>query len=188
MPLLVGARAHVPLSRAFVLVLGSFGGIPLGVVILQRLDSDALQALVAGTVIVAALLLYLRPTAAGGADSGSRQLATGFVSGVVGGSTSMGGPPIVLYLIGREPDVAAFRATLLAFFLPGSVLQIALLAGVGRITGDVLLLVGAALPAVVGGLFAGVWLRGRVRPERFRAVVMGVLIVTSAGVLASALF
>jgi len=188
LPLLVGARAHVPLSRAFVLVLGSFAGIPLGVVILQGLDSDALQALVAGTVIVAALLLYLRPTAAGGADSGSRQLATGFVSGIVGGSTSMGGPPIVLYLIGREPDVAAFRATLLAFFLPGSVLQIALLAGVGRITGDVLLLAGVALPAVVAGLAAGVWLRGRVRPERFHALVVAVLIVTSAGVLASALF
>ena len=188
LPLLVEVRAHVPLSRAFVLVLGSFAGIPLGVVILQQLDSDALQALVAGTVIVATLLLYFRPTAAGGADSGSRQLATGFVSGVVGGSTSMGGPPIVLYLIGREPDVIAFRATLLAFFLPGDFLQIALLAGVGRITGDVLLLVGAALPAVVAGLGAGAWLRGRVRPERFRALVVAVLIVTSAGVLASALF
>ena len=100
----------------------------------------------------------------------------------------MGGPPIVLYLIGRERDVAAFRATLLAFFLPGSVLQIALLAGVGRITGDGQLLVGAALPAVVGGLFAGVWLRGRVRPERFHGLVVAVLIVTSAVVLASALF
>ena len=131
LPLLVGARAHVPISRVTVLVIGSFAGIPLGVVILEALDADALQALVASTVIIAALLLYFRPTVAGGADSGSRQLGTGFVSGVVGGSTSMGGPPIVLYLIGREPDVAAFRATLLAFFLPGSVLQIALLAGVG---------------------------------------------------------
>jgi uncharacterized membrane protein YfcA len=188
LPLLVEARAHVPLSRAFVLVLGSFAGIPLGVAILQGLDSDALQALVAVTVIVAALLLYFRPSAAGGADSGSRQLVTGFASGVVGGSTSMGGPPIVLYLIGREPDVAAFRATLLAFFLPGDVLQIALLAGVGRITGDVLLLVGAALPAVVAGLVAGAWLRGRVPAERFRPLVLAVLILTSAGVLASALF
>jgi uncharacterized protein len=188
LPLLVGVRAHVPMSRVMVLVIGSFAGIPLGVVILQALNADALQALVASTVIIAALLLYFRPTAAGGADSGSRQLATGFVSGVVGGSTSMGGPPIVLYLIGREPDVAAFRATLLAFFLPGSVLQIALLAGVGRITGDVLLLVGSAMPAVVAGLFAGAWLRRRVRPERFHALVVAVLIVTSAGVLASALF
>lgn len=188
LPLLVGVRAHIPLSRAFVLVVGSFAGIPLGVAILQWLDSDALQVMVAGTVLIAALALYIRPTAAGGADSGSRQLVTGFVSGVVGGSTSMGGPPIVLYLMAREREVAAFRATLLAFFLPGSILQITLFAGVGRITGDVLLLVAAAIPAVVLGLFAGTWLRGRVPPDRFRAVVVAVLVATSLGVLVSALF
>ena len=54
-------------------------------------------------------------------------------------------------------------------------MQIAILAGVGRITGDVLLLVAAALPAVVAGLFAGAWLRRRVEAERFRAVVVAVL-------------
>jgi uncharacterized membrane protein YfcA len=187
LPLLVEVRAHIPLGRAFVLVVGSFVGIPLGVAILQALNADALQALVASTVIIAALLLYFRP-AAGGVDSGARQLATGFVSGVVGGSTSMGGPPIVLYLLGREPNAAAFRATLLAFFLPGSILQIVLFAGVGRITGDVLVLAAAALPAVVVGLFAGAWLRRRVSPERFRGVVVAVLVVTSAGVLVSAVF
>ena len=188
LPLLVEVRAHVPVARAFMLVLGSFVGIPLGVAILQELGSGALQALVAATVIVAALLLYFRPSADPGPDPRSAQLAAGFVSGVVGGSTSMGGPPIVLYLMGRERAVERFRATLLAFFLPGSVLQIAILAGVGRITGDVLLLVAAALPAVVAGLFAGAWLRRRVKPERFRAVVVAVLVITSAAVLVSALF
>jgi uncharacterized membrane protein YfcA len=185
LPLLVEARAHVPVQRAFVLVLGSFAGIPLGVVVLQELESDALQVLVAATVIVAALLLYFRPVVEPGPDTRSAQLATGFVSGVVGGSTSMGGPPIVLYLLGREREIAPFRATLLEFFLPGSVLQIAILAGVGRITGDVLLLVAAALPAVGVGLLAGAWLRRRVEAERFRAIVVAVLVLTSAGVLIS---
>jgi uncharacterized protein len=188
LPLLVEARAHVPVQRALVLVLGSFAGIPLGVVVLQELESDALQVLVAATVIVAALLLYFRPVVEPGPDTRTAQLATGFVSGVVGGSTSMGGPPIVLYLLGRERKIAPFRATLLAFFLPGSVLQIAILAGVGRITGDVLLLVAAALPAVGLGLLAGAWLRRRVEAERFRAIVVAVLVLTSAGVLISTIF
>jgi uncharacterized membrane protein YfcA len=188
LPLLVEARAHVPVQRAFFLVLGSFAGIPLGVVVLQELESDALQVLVAATVIVAALLLHFRPVAEPGPDTRTTQLATGFVSGVVGGSTSMGGPPIVLYLLGREREIAPFRATLLAFFLPGSVLQIAILAGVGRITGDVLLLVAAALPAVGVGLLAGAWLRRRVEAERFQAIVVAVLVLTSAGVLISAIF
>jgi hypothetical protein len=188
LPLLIEVRAHVPLSRASVLVIGSFAGIPIGVLILQALNADALQVLVASTVIIATLLLYFRPTVEGARDSATRQLATGFVSGVVGGSTSMGGPPIVLYLLGREREVTAFRATLLAFFLPGSILQIALFAGVGRISSDVLLMVGAALPAVLAGLLAGTWLRRHVRQERFSAVVVAVLILTSTGVLISAIF
>jgi uncharacterized protein len=186
-PLLVEVRAHIPIRRASMLVLGSFAGIPLGVAVLQALESDALQALVAATVIVAALLLYFRPRVEASADTRTSQLATGFVSGVVGGSTSMGGPPIVLYLMDREREIAPFRATLLAFFLPGSVLQIAILAGVGRITGDVLLLSAAALPAVAAGLLAGTWSRRHVQPERFRAIVVAVLVITSAGVLLSAI-
>ena len=185
LPLLVEVRAHIPIERASILVLGSFVGIPLGVVVLQELDSDALQALVASTVIVTALLLYFRPVVEPGPGTRTAQLATGFVSGVVGGSTSMGGPPIVLYLLGREREIEAFRATLLAFFLPGSVLQIAILAGVGRITGDVLLLVAAALPAVGVGLLSGAWLRRHVEAERFRAIVVAVLVLTSAAVLIS---
>jgi uncharacterized protein len=188
LPLLIEVRAHIPFGRASMLVLGSFAGIPLGVTVLQELESDALQVLVASTVIVAALLLYFRPVVEPGPDTRTAQLATGFVSGVVGGSTSMGGPPIVLYLLGREREIAPFRATLLAFFLPGSVLQIAILAGVGRITGDVLLLVVGALPAVAAGLLAGAWLRRQVQPERFRAIVVAVLVITSAAVLISAVF
>lgn len=186
-PLLVEARAHVPLSRASFLVLGSFAGIPLGVAILEALDAAALQVVVASTVIAASLLLYLAPQGETAKDSLQGQLSVGFVSGVVGGSTSMGGPPIVLYLLGRERDVKAFRATLLAFFLPGSVLQIALLAVVGRITADVLVLFAAALPSVAFGLLAGAVLRRHIEPERFRALVVGLLMLTSAGVLISAL-
>ena len=186
-PLLVEVRAHVPVSHASLLVLGSFAGIPLGVALLEGLDASALQVLVASTVIAASLLLYFAPHIQDARESSQGQLATGFVSGVVGGSTSMGGPPIVLYLLGRERDVKSFRATLLAFFLPGSVLQIAILAAVGRITEDVLLLFAAALPAVIRGLLAGAAVRRRVQPERFRALVIAVLIATSAAVLASAL-
>jgi uncharacterized membrane protein YfcA len=44
----------------------------------------------------------------------------------------------------------------------------------------------AALPAIALGLMFGAWLRSHVQPERFRAVVVAVLIVTSVAVLVSA--
>src|SRR3972149_4081871 len=67
---------------------------------------------------IASALLYFSPTLAGGEDTVRGRLMAGFVSGSIGSSTSLSGPPIVLYLLGRESDVAAFRATPLLFFPP----------------------------------------------------------------------
>ena len=186
LPLLIEVRGNASMSRVSVLLVGSLAGIPPGVFLLERLDAAALQVMVAATVIVASALLYFSPNLAGGEDTVRGRLMAGFVSGSIGSSTSLSGPPIVLYLLGRESDVAAFRATLLLFFLPGNVVTILAFALVGQITGDVLVLSVAALPAIALGLMFGAWLRSHVQPERFRAVVVAVLIVTSLAVLASA--
>ena len=185
LPLLIEVRGNASMSRVSVLLVGSLAGIPPGVFLLERLDAGALQVMVAATVIVASALLYFSPNLAGGEDTVRGRLMAGFVSGSIGSSTSLSGPPIVLYLLGRESDVAAFRATLLLFFLPGNVVTILAFALVGQITGDVLVLSVAALPAIALGLMFGAWLRSHVQPERFRAVVVAVLIVTSLAVLAS---
>ncbi|MDO8613698.1 MAG: sulfite exporter TauE/SafE family protein [Dehalococcoidia bacterium] len=186
LPLLIEVRGNASMSRVSVLLVGSLAGIPPGVFLLERLDAGALQVMVAATVIVASALLYFSPNLAGGEDTVRGRLMAGFVSGSIGSSTSLSGPPIVLYLLGRESDVAAFRATLLLFFLPGNVVTILAFALVGQITGDVLVLSVAALPAIALGLMFGAWLRSHVQPERFRALVVAVLIVTSLAVLASA--
>ena len=186
LPLLIEVRGNASMSRVSVLLVGSLAGIPRGVFLLARLAAAAPQVMVAATVIVASALLYFSPNLAGGEDTVRGRLMAGFVSGSIGSSTSLSGPPIVLYLLGRESDVAAFRATLLLFFLPGNVVTILAFALVGQITGDVLVLSVAALPAIALGLMFGAWLRSHVQPERFRAVVVAVLIVTSLAVLASA--
>ena len=113
-------------------------------------------------------------------------MAAGAVSGVLRASTSMGGPPAVLYLLGAERDVEAFRGTILAFFLPMSLVTIVGLAAVGRVTPDVLRTSGIALPALVVGLVLGAWLRYRVREELFRLLVLLFLILTSISVIISA--
>jgi len=79
-----------------------------------------------------------------------------------------------------------FRSTLLAFFLPSSLLTVIGLAVVGRVTPEVLATSGVALPALAVGLLAGAWLRFRVQQEVFRTVVLAVLVFTSIGVIISA--
>ena len=184
--LLAEVRGRVSVARVLWLLAGFVAGVPAGVVMLERLDVDTLKAMVATTVILASVLLYVSPGFGGGEDTRTGRLIAGALSGSIGSSTSLSAPPVVLYLVGRRLDMASFRATTLVFFLPSNMVIILALAFVGRITGDVLLLSAAALPALALGVAAGAWLRRHVEPERFRAVVLAVLLVTSGAVLASA--
>lgn len=186
LPLLFEARRHVRLRTAAALVAGSLAGVPAGILLLDWIDPEALKILVGVTVIAASVLVYrvreVRATRAGVIPA----VAAGAVSGVLRASTSMGGPPAVLYLLGAERDVEAFRGTILAFFLPMSLVTIVGLAAVGRVTPDVVRTSVIALPAMAIGMFAGVWLRSRVQGELFRVLVLLLLILTSVGVIISA--
>jgi uncharacterized membrane protein YfcA len=186
LPLLFEVRRHVRLGAAAALATGSLAGIPAGLFILDWIDPEALKILVGVTVIAASVLFYqvreVRATRAGVLPA----VAAGAVSGVLRASTSMGGPPAVLYLLSVERDKETFRGTLLAFFLPTSLVTIVGLAAVGRVTPDVLRTSVIALPALVVGMVVGAWLRYRVREELFRLLVLLFLILTSISVIISA--
>jgi uncharacterized membrane protein YfcA len=186
-PNLLQARTGVLPGRVAILLLGFAMGMPLGLLLFERLDSESLKVFVATTVIVASLVTYVSPAFRITGNAGPLGVAAGVASGALGPSTSMNGPPVVLYLLGLDPDIQRFRGTILAYFLPSGLLTVAAFAIAGRLTGDVLLVVAAALPALVLGTLAGAALRRRLDPDRFRALVLATLVLSSAGVIVSAL-
>jgi uncharacterized membrane protein YfcA len=185
-PLLYEVRGHIRARRVVPMFLGSLVGIPLGVVVLDRIDATALEVVVAVVVIMAALLIYLSPRLHFQRSLPPVSFLVGGLSGALRAATSMGGPPVVLYTLSFEREVGRFRATLLAFFLPASLVTIAGLAIAGQIDGDVLIAGAVGLPAVALGSLAGRWARARVPEELFRLLVLGVLFVSSGAILASA--
>ncbi len=186
LPLLYEVRGHIRPRRVVPLFLGSLVGIPLGIVVLERIDATALEVVVALVVIVAALLINLSPRVPFERSVPPLSFLVGGISGALRAATSMGGPPVVIYTLTFEREVERFRATLFAFFLPASLVTIAGLAIVGRIDGDILLATAVGLPAAVLGSLAGRWARTRVSEAIFRLVVLGVLFASSGAVLASA--
>lgn len=185
-PLAYEVRGQVRARRVVPMFLGSLLGIPVGVLVLERIDATALEIVVACVVIVAALLVYLSPEVPFRRSVPPLSFLVGGVSGALRAATSMGGPPVVLYTMTFERDVERFRATLLAFFLPASLVTISGLVIAGQVTGDVLLAVAVGLPAVVAGSMLGRWTRVHVSEAVFRLVVLGVLFASSGAVLASA--
>ncbi len=185
-PLLYEVRGHVRTRRVVPMFLGSLVGIPLGIVVLVRIDATALEVVVAVVVMVAGLLIYLSPQVPLRRSVPPLSFLVGGLSGALRAATSMGGPPVVLYTLAFEREVERFRATLLAFFLPASLVTIAGLAIAGQIDGDILIAGAVGLPAVALGSLAGRWARARVSEAVFRVVVLGVLFVSSGAVRASA--
>jgi len=186
LPLTLEVREHVSPARAARLLAGSLLGIPAGVVLLVRIDPEALKVLVGAVVIVASLLLYFSRQVRWPEMGGSTPVAVGMIAGVLRASTSMGGPPAVLNLLGAEKGMQSFRATLLAFSLPMSVVTIAGLTLAGQVTGEIVRASAIALPAVAVGLILGRWMRAWIDEEVFRTVVLAVLILTSVAVIVSA--
>jgi hypothetical protein len=187
-PLLYEVRSRVDRPTLIPLLAGSLAGIPVGLIVLKRIDADLLQVLIALMVVVACLTLFRSRPINAVRPHLATALFAGGLSGALRSATSMSGPPIVLYALSSFGDeVDRFRANVLGVLLPSSLVTILGLAAAGLISEDVLLACAAALPTMVMGTLAGAWLRRRVSPALFRPVVLTVLVGSSVAVLVSAL-
>jgi uncharacterized membrane protein YfcA len=159
-------------------------GLPVGAAVLDLVSAAALKALIAVVVLAgtAALARQRRPVA----DSAPADVGVGVLVGALTTSVSTNGPPLVVLLQARHLPPDPFRATLARVFLVANVVGLALSAGTGHVTADVLATVAAALPGLVVGQFAGLRLARRVSPQRFRSAVLALLVATAltAGVSA----
>lgn len=152
---------------------------PIGGYLLTELDPQLLSRFIAATVLVlAAVMLH------GFRYAGRPRLTTsvilGAVSGTLASATSVGAPPVILYLLSGPDSAAVTRANLTVFIvvLAAAALAVLLYRGVLDTSSGLLALVLAPC------FFAGVWLGSRVFPHiderRFRRYTLIFLIGLSA--------
>ncbi|MBA4181750.1 MAG: hypothetical protein C0506_14265 [Anaerolinea sp.] len=160
-------------------------GMPVGLLVLVLVEPAMLQVIIAVTVLVATTLIWrgLHVTA----QNRPLDLAAGFLSGVLNTSTSMSGPPLVLYLQNRGLTPGQFRATLNAFFLASSLMATVLFVAGGRIGGYELGMALLAVPLVALGWLAGHRIFERLHPAQFQNVVVVVLFASATLALGGAI-
>lgn len=169
-------HTQVPLLKR--LLIGSFLGMPLGLVILNVVSDFALQLSLGVSVLIATASLARNLNLS---HVGSRMdVGLGFVSGVLATSLSTNGPPLVFDLQARRLPAEQFRATISATFALSSVGGLALFIADGKInrTGIDASLI--ALPAWGVGQLVGWPIRKHFHGERFRIMVLCLL--AAAGV------
>jgi uncharacterized membrane protein YfcA len=183
-----GRTARVPWRVLAPALAAAVPGLAAGVWILSALSKAALQA-VLGVAVIAAALVQLRRAAPERRDpSLAAACGVGVATGALTTSTSVSGPPLVLWLEWQGLSPAELRTSLSVCFLALNVAgAVALAVGAGT---DALAGAGVLLPLlalVVVGHLIGAQAFRRIDPERFRVVVLGLVIATGVASLVAGL-
>lgn len=177
-------RRSADRKTAGVLLIGSLVGMPLGLTILLLLDPKLMQIGIALSVILFTLVM-MRGLALHRAGTAGDILA-GFISGILNTSTSMSGPPVVLYLQGRAFPPLQFRATITTYFAITSAIGVALLLATGNAKPYVFVAFALSLPSIFFGQRMGNLLFERVHVLFFRRLVFGILILSALSAIVGA--
>ena len=167
------ARQHL----AMALLIPALFGVVVGAVVLGVIDPVYIRLGVGAIVIFSALLL-VRDVRLPGADTRWGTLVAGSASGVLTTSTGLAGPPIVLLLASRGLPKHEFRGTSALYFLPISIAGLAVLAFRGLVDAPEVPLGLALVPAAIVGKALGTALLKHVSERAFRAVTLGLVILT----------
>ena len=156
--------------------------VPLGGYVLLSAEPQTLRRAIAAIVIVFSLLL-LRGWRYTGAQRVSTSAGLGALAGVLVGATSIGGPPVILYLLAGPDRIETTRANLTYYVAGSSLAALVMLWASGvlglRAAWTALLLA----PGYYGGVVAGTRLFARFNDTRFRQFTLLLMIAVSTGIL-----
>ena len=156
MPLFVAATRRCRWREILPLTAAATVALPAGIAILVYVEPETLR--IGISVVILALVAVI---ASGwryhGAPSTVLTLGVGATSGVLGGSTGMIGPPVILFWLGGRNDAAQVRANINAFF--GLIIVITIVAyWIGGLFSPRIVTASLLLAPVYG---AAVWLGAR---------------------------
>jgi uncharacterized membrane protein YfcA len=154
-------------------------GVPFGAYLLAVLDADTLRLFIGSVATAFALLLM----------SGFRYtvrrerlafIPVGLASGVLNGSSTLAGPPVILFFANQGVAPQTFRANILTFFFVTNLVTIVTFLIGGLFTRDAFVLAAVLFPALIVGVVAGTLMSRRVDIRIFRAVALGAVLVSGA--------
>lgn len=169
-------RASLQFRSLGRLIVASLVGVPFGVLALGQVDEDIVLT-VLGIVLAAyaiyALFQFRLPTIA----HPWWAYGFGFMAGLLGGAYNVAGPPVIVYGNCRRWEPRTFKGNLQGFFVVVSSM-VAVTHGVsGNYTREVWENLLVALPAIGLGLVGGFYMDRFLNPDRFRKLVLVLLVI-----------
>ncbi|OUR74945.1 hypothetical protein A9Q75_19610 [Colwellia psychrerythraea] len=160
--------------------IGIFPGLFIGLILLDYMSSsfgELLQLLLGLTIIIAGLLIILKPKPLKKKSQGWAFGLSGVASGLLAGLFSMGGPPLV-YLFYRQPlELKTIRLCLLSVFLVSSVSRITMVGFQGGLSWNMLYFSLLCMPVVMTFSWVGKHFPPPLSATNMRRVAFTLLIV-----------
>jgi uncharacterized membrane protein YfcA len=167
------------------MTIGAYVGMPLGLLVYVSVDDNVLRFLLGLAVLVAAVMLAFRVNLH---HVGPRlDYGSGFISGVLATSLSTNGPPLVFVLQARQLSAVRFRATISTVFALSNVGGLALFIASGKVTRDGIVAVLVTVPALLFGQLLGFPIRKHIHGERFRWLVLLLLVGAAISAIVNAI-
>ncbi len=179
-----GEGTLVLLRRFWALILCLIAGLLIGTALFVRLDQHLLMLTIGVLAILLSTAAIMQPHVTV-PPRHERWLGplVGFVSGVIGGMSTLFGPLLAVYVVGlRLPRDAFVKAISLLYLIAACTLTIS---GTmqGATSATLLLWSALAMIPVYFGMLIGRRIRPWIDPERFRLLVLGVVWLTGANLM-----
>lgn len=126
LPNVIPAWRRADLRQVGLLALACAIALPMGLILLTRMDASLFQIIVCGLAILVPLIL-LTGWRYRGAVSAPVLLGIGGMSGFMSGIAGLGGPPAILFYMSSDQPAARIRANIMLFLFAVEFLMIAAL-------------------------------------------------------------
>lgn len=165
-------------SRILLVFAASVAGALPGAYVLRAVSDSALKAFIGLTLILVTLAMAADRTVVIRRHR-LAQTTVGFLSGFLGATTSLNGPPLVLYMMNEGRDKTTMRADLVRYFFLGNAATLVISWFMGTVAADRLAFTAAAaLPAIVLGWWLGDKIFARVDAALFRRISLAVISIS----------
>jgi uncharacterized membrane protein YfcA len=161
-------------------------GVPIGLAVLTEVPPNGVRLMI-GLLIALSVAVLWRRVRLPPRPSRLVTLAAGLVSGMMNGLASMGGPPVMVYLLALSRGANVVRASSIVYFLFAAMVTAIPMAVRGLVDREVLLWSAASIPVLLVGSALGTWAFDRAPPEYHRLTALVVLSLLAAALIGRSL-
>ncbi|ABR47757.1 protein of unknown function DUF81 [Alkaliphilus metalliredigens QYMF] len=167
-------KEFIEIKRISILVMAGIIGTPFGVYLLKISDESTLKLLI-GIIITIAAIVNFSGYKIKVKNEKRSYIPVGLASGLLNGSVSLGGPPVVLFLTNQAVEKQIFRANLTLYFWILNITTIPTYFFGGLITGEVIQYTAYLSPGLIVGTLLGISLGNKVDENLFKKLTLSLI-------------